>query len=213
MYGDRIFCLNPFCKKEFKDTTRLKIQDSRYGKFKNDCPYCHGTNTTNPIRPKDLNTIGNKITSQKRKFHRDLRCWYCKFHGVNILDKFGCCIRCGTNLKKYPTMKNLPYPKIDNDTIAKKVLGNTTHADLKFSFNDKENTVDITTCNTTKKNYSKETQREILLNKGISDTAISTKQFIDMEFRPCYPKEKKLEAKPNLKQIYKSWRYGYDTKE
>jgi len=209
MYGDKIFCLNPFCKAEFKDTTRIKFQDSRYGKFKNDCPICHGTNTINPVRPKDLNTESNKTTSQKGKIHKYLRCWYCKNNGTNMLDKFGCCNRCGTNLKKYPTMKTLPYPKIDDETIAKQVLGNTTHTDLKFSFNDKENTVDITTCNTTKGNYSKETQREILLNKGISDTAVSTKQFIDMEFRPYYQKEKKIEVKPNLRKIYNSWRYGY----
>ena len=47
MESDIIKCMNPYCGREFKDTTKLKMQDSRNGRFINRCPYCHGVNTIN----------------------------------------------------------------------------------------------------------------------------------------------------------------------
>jgi len=213
MYGDKIFCLNPFCKTEFKDITRIKFQDSRYGKFKNDCPICHGTNTINPIRPKDLNTKSNNIRLERVKKYKYIRCWYCKNNGIKILDKFGCCTRCGTNLKLYPTMKKLPYPRIDNYTLSKEVLGQRKQFDLANRTTIIPN--DITLCNLDSAKQELHLAhidefRETDFNFSITQTSIPTRQMIDMEFRPCYQKEKKMEAKPNLRKIYNSWRYGYE---
>ncbi len=39
-------------------------------------------------------------------------CWYCHINGKNILDEHGCCKRCGTNLKKYPTLESHRYPEL-----------------------------------------------------------------------------------------------------
>jgi len=55
-----------------------------------------------------------------------LRCWYCHLNGYHILDKFECCKRCGTNLKKYPTRESHPKPDLDDAKIARKVLGTRT---------------------------------------------------------------------------------------
>jgi len=49
------------------------------------------------------------------------RCWYCKLNGYDILDKFGCCKRCGTNLKKYPYWKK--KSELNTEQIAQEVLG------------------------------------------------------------------------------------------
>jgi len=54
---------------------------------------------------------------------KDVRCWYCQLHGKNILDKYGCCKRCRTNLKKYPTRESLQYPDTSNEKIVREVLG------------------------------------------------------------------------------------------
>ena len=50
------------------------------------------------------NSEDKKVTQKNRT------CWHCKLHGKNILDKYGCCKRCGTNLIKYPTYDSHPYP-------------------------------------------------------------------------------------------------------
>jgi hypothetical protein len=52
---------------------------------------------------------------QKRR-----QCWHCNLNGQDILDKFGCCKRCGTNLlnKKRPV-----YPDLRDETICAEVLG------------------------------------------------------------------------------------------
>lgn len=52
---------------------------------------------------------------------KEKRCWYCKLHGQNILDEFGCCKRCETNLKKYPRWKRVPW--LNTEQIAQEVLG------------------------------------------------------------------------------------------
>ena len=58
---------------------------------------------------------------------KKLTCWYCHLNGYDVLNKLGCCKRCGTNLKKYPTRKSLPYPCSKNraadEQIDREVLG------------------------------------------------------------------------------------------
>jgi len=58
------------------------------------------------------------MTKAKGKY---TRCWFCKLNGNDILDKFGCCKRCGTNLKKYPRWKK--KQQLNTEEIAKEVLG------------------------------------------------------------------------------------------
>lgn len=70
-------------------------------------------------RKEGLNTRGNESIMRTK----DVRCWYCHLHGYNILDEFGCCKRCGTNLKKYPTRDSHLKPNLDDDAIAGEVLG------------------------------------------------------------------------------------------
>ena len=52
---------------------------------------------------------------------KEKRCWYCKLHGQDILDEFGCCKRCGTNLKKWPRWKK--NSGLNTEQIAQEVLG------------------------------------------------------------------------------------------
>ena len=70
-------------------------------------------------RKEALNSRGND-SIMKAKY---VRCWYCHLHGYNMLDKFGCCKRCGTNLKKYPTRESHLKPNLDDEKIAREVLG------------------------------------------------------------------------------------------
>lgn len=43
--GDYIYCLNPNCHKLSKDIA--EVLDTRGGRYKAMCPFCHGTNTIN----------------------------------------------------------------------------------------------------------------------------------------------------------------------
>jgi len=70
MKGDKIKCLN--CNKIFKDTTELKIQDSRNGLFKNMCPYCYGTNTKNLVKCKKVSLPKAEI--KRREKNRCIDC-------------------------------------------------------------------------------------------------------------------------------------------
>lgn len=71
-------------------------------------------------------------------------CWYCHLHddskksSYSILDKHGCCKRCGTNLKKYPTRESHEYPDISNEKITREVLG-TREKFAIFDENDQDN--------------------------------------------------------------------------
>jgi len=227
MYGDIIQCHNLFCKNKFKDVTILKIQDSRYYKlvtkengdiiqagWKNDCPICHGTHTYNPKKI-HLNT-GRKKTSleiaqKTKKIECRIKCWFCSKDSRYTLTESGCCTRCGTNLKKYPTMKDHPYPDINDKIITKEILGIRKQFNIKFDYTLASNDeLGHTTCNSEKEtDYPVEIQREIILEKGIWDTNFSTRYIIEQDYKPWYQKEKKKEGTPNLKQIYNSWRYGY----
>ena len=68
---------------------------------------------------KDLNTTGHKTIHETEK----IRCWYCRLHGNKdkVLDKYGCCKRCGTNLKRFPNRASHPYPDMSN--LDAQVLG------------------------------------------------------------------------------------------
>lgn len=68
-------------------------------------------------KKKTLNNIDDK-TNTERKYRL---CWYCQLHGKNILDKYGCCKRCGTNLKRWKSRSKLKYPNLSN--IENEVLG------------------------------------------------------------------------------------------
>lgn len=47
MKGDRMVCLNPYCKAIFYDINDFPSQDSRNKKIKAMCPECVGSNTEN----------------------------------------------------------------------------------------------------------------------------------------------------------------------
>jgi hypothetical protein len=227
MYGDIIQCHNIFCKNKFKDVTTLKIQDSRYYKlvtkengdviqagWKNDCPICHGTHTYNPVKIL-LNTRGKKtlleIEEKLKKTNHDIHCWWCSSHIKYTLTEFGCCPKCGTNLEKYPTMKDHPYPDTTDRTIVKEILGTRKQFNIKFDYSlAVDGELNHTTCNSEKEtDYSVETQRQITIEKGIWDTNFSTRYIIEQDYKPWYQKEKKKEGEPNRRKIYASWRYGY----
>jgi len=69
-------------------------------------------------KKKPLNSSGDILLAK-----RDIRCWYCQLHGNDILDKFGCCKRCETNLIKYPHRGKLIYPGLNDEKLAQEVLG------------------------------------------------------------------------------------------
>jgi hypothetical protein len=70
-------------------------------------------------RKEDLNRKSNE-SIMKAKY---ARCWNCHLNGFSILDNFGCCKRCGTNLKKYPTRDKHMKPDLSDERIAREVLG------------------------------------------------------------------------------------------
>lgn len=51
------------------------------------------------------------INEDKKMQKKKQTCWYCKFRGNNILDEFGCCKRCGTNITRWKKRRSLPYPQ------------------------------------------------------------------------------------------------------
>ena len=73
-------------------------------------------------RKEALNSRSNE-SIMKTKY---VRCWYCHLNGYTILDKHGCCKRCGTNLKKYPTREKHMKPDLSDEKIAREVLGTRT---------------------------------------------------------------------------------------
>jgi len=102
MNGDIISCLNPYCNMEFKDTTKLKMQDSRSGRFINRCPYCHGVNT--------INTNENAV--KRTKFI---------YIGSSISREEGSHNKSNGVIKK---------PDLGNYPIAKEVLGHRQRTDI-----------------------------------------------------------------------------------
>jgi len=92
MENDKIKCMT--CGKIFKDDTKIKIQDSREGNFKNICPFCYSTCTENT----------HKSTKQKRKFIYE-----------------GKSIRRDTDRTK--AKKRIKRPDLDTEHIRKEVLG------------------------------------------------------------------------------------------
>lgn len=102
MKDDIIKCLNPFCGREFKDTTKLKMQDSRNGKFVNMCPYCYGINTMNT----------DKNAKRKNKFIYD---------SDTILED----THLQTKIKK-----RIRKPNLSTKYIAIEVLGNRKECDI-----------------------------------------------------------------------------------
>jgi len=59
-----------------------------------------------------------------------ITCWNCHLNGRSILDEFGCCKRCGTNLQKYPTRDSHPYPDLDDKKLSQEVLGVREKCDI-----------------------------------------------------------------------------------
>jgi len=236
MYGDIINCLNPFCQKRFLDiilpyNIKLEIQerqqqDSRYYKlitrddgkiieagFYNDCPFCWGTHTKNQIRI-SLNSSRKKTLMERGEKHERRDCWYCSLEGTHILDKYGCCIRCGTNLKERKKMEELPYPnelKFENaEQFEKQILGYRQQI-KPLTIKERQDLHIESACNFPEKKESRETA---IIKRGTSwetTVAIPIKYLIEFEYKPCcYEKEKKKSEKPDLKKIYISWRNGYN---
>jgi rRNA maturation endonuclease Nob1 len=72
--------------------------------------------------------IKNKgLTSMEKA----ITCWYCKSNGKNILDEYGCCKRCGTNLKKWKKREDLKYPIKSQSQLENEVLGCRQSCDLR----------------------------------------------------------------------------------
>lgn len=78
-----------------------------------------------------LNSRSNESIMKTTYF----RCWYCHLNGYNIVDKLGCCKRCGTNLKKYSIREKHMKPDLSDERIAREVLGSRE----KFTVNDENN--------------------------------------------------------------------------
>ena len=74
-------------------------------------------------KKKTLNTKTNIVIMRTKSKLKKTTCWFCHSNGYAILDKFGYCKRCGTNLKKYPTRDSIPYPKVSSDEVSREVLG------------------------------------------------------------------------------------------
>lgn len=59
---------------------------------------------------KHLNNRQGIVRNGKKKM---CYCWYCNLiDGRGILDEYGCCRRCGTNLRRYPNRKDHPCPDL-----------------------------------------------------------------------------------------------------
>ncbi len=67
------------------------------------------------------------MPKQKQK---QVTCWYCHLHGYNICDEWGCCKRCGTNLKKWSSRDKLIYPSLSDEKLAQEVLGTRERCDI-----------------------------------------------------------------------------------
>jgi len=89
--GDKIRCLN--CKKTFVDDTKIKMQDSRNGHFKNMCPYCYSNKTKNLVECKEI-TIPKKEREKREKN----RCEICQ---ADISDRGNRSIRCKSCEKEH----------------------------------------------------------------------------------------------------------------
>lgn len=67
-------------------------------------------------------------------------CWNCRLHGPNILDEYGCCKRCGTNLKKYPTRDSHEYPdlgkKLEDEVLGQREKFNIPNDDNNMEYEE-----------------------------------------------------------------------------
>jgi len=176
MYGDIIECLN--CGKTFKDTTnktdkltekgntyQWKGQDSREGNFKNMCPYCLSTSTKNT----------HKKAKNKTKFIYDAPANGEERH------KKGC-------------PKKLKKPNLDNEVIAKKVLG------WRQPYNLNED----------KRDMSKVTGIKTFVNRTKSTFLTQiTKSFTPQELMERKLKAQHIEllSPPDNYRKYRGWRY------
>jgi len=61
---------------------------------------------------------------------KQVTCWYCHLHGESICDEWGCCKRCGTNLKKWSSRDKLIYPSLSDERLAQEVLGTRERCDI-----------------------------------------------------------------------------------
>jgi len=74
--------------------------------------------------PKLLNRKSHKSFTEKKKF---TRCWYCRYnHPKGVIDEDGCCRKCGTTLRKYPTRASHRYPDLGTK-LEREVLGHREH--------------------------------------------------------------------------------------
>jgi len=80
-------------------------------------------------RKEALNSKTN-ILLTRTKHAKKTTCWYCHLNGYAILDKWGCCKRCGTNLKKWSHRGKLIYPSLNDEKLAREVLGTRERCDI-----------------------------------------------------------------------------------
>ena len=52
-----------------------------------------------------------KCPSCKSTDYKRIHCWHCGHRSKELLDEFGCCKYCETNLIKYPMYDDHPYPE------------------------------------------------------------------------------------------------------
>jgi len=152
------------CGKMFKDDTNCIVQNSREGKFKNMCPFCYSTNTRN--------------THEKAK----------------TMTKF----IYGSNTKgedSHPKTKKIVIkkPNLDNETIAKEVIG------WRQSLDATQN----------KRHISKKTDIETFVITTGGTFYTSTKSFTPIELveRKLKAQHQELLSPPDNFKRYKGWRY------
>ena len=226
MRGDTIKCMT--CGKTFKDTTKRtdkltragntyqwKGQDSRYRKFRNMCPFCYGTRTRNTvdmegklIAEEKLIYCGEQCISRSKK---RMECWNCGLHGHSILDKYGCCLRCKTNLKKYPTESSHPYPNLSNETVSTEVLGLRTKIKQEETENKSKIEATRPTTETTIKERQENSRNFIIESVGVFDSRnfFSRTKLADMDYKKMLQRHEQRLLPFNNRNTYRKWRRGY----
>lgn len=228
MKGDTIKCWT--CGKTFKDTTKQtdklteagntyqwKGQDSRNRVFKNMCPFCYGTRTRNVSKMTEEEL--EKLTARHKliyhakqcisRSNKRMKCWYCGFEGVSILDKYGCCLRCKTNLKKYSTPSSHPTPRMSSEAISTEVLGLRTKMEEEKTKSRAELTHPTT--ETAIKERQENSRDFVMKSVGVFDSrsSLSFIELADMVYRKMLQSHKQRLLPFNNEYTYRHWRRRY----
>jgi len=220
MRGDTIKCMT--CGKTFKDITKeasntysWKGQDSRYRKFRNICPFCYSTRTRNTvdmegklIAKEKLIYCGEQCISRSKK---RMECWNCGHHGYSILDKYGCCLRCETNLTRYPTPSSHPRPNLSNEAVSTEALGLRTKTKQEEEANKSQAEATRPMTETAIRERQENSRDFIIKSIGVFDSRnfFSRIELADMNYRKMLQRYEQRLLPFNNRNTYRKWRYGY----